>query len=120
MLHALSGEHTRHFGDERDFVLDDRAHIDFHFLDHRIHVFCVVLVVVHGSTLLDDALQHFLHFLEHKWQRPREYIHVLRQHVRVMCVVELLYLDLALIYLNHCTLVVVHVAVVGRTEHCYH
>ena len=67
-------------------------------------------------ALLEHIEEHFHYLLGHKRHRPGEYIHEVRQYVRVRSVVELLDVESVLFELDYGALVVVHVAVIWSRE----
>ena len=76
----------------------------------------IVVHLLYLGALLDDDLEHVLDLFEDEGETPGEHVHVLGQHVGVVCVVELLDVEVPVLDLNHSRLVVVDVAVVRRGE----
>ena len=64
----------------------------------------------------EDAEKYLDDLLAHERQRPREHVHVVRQHERVLRVVILLDFDLVVLESQDRRLVVVHIAIVRRRE----
>jgi len=59
-------------------------------------------------------------FLKYKWNRPSEDIHEVWQQIGVMRVVKLLDIKTTILHLDHCSLVIVHIAVVRSRKHSHH
>ena len=91
----------------------------YHFIGVR-QVAGIVSEVGELLPLLEDVEEHFDDFLGDKRDAPGEDVHEVGEDVGVGRVVELLYIESVLLELDDGSLVVVHVAVVGRRKYCDH